>query len=244
MISPICGKNQAQQFISVYMKVIIPCKKSSSRVPEKNWRPFYDDQSLTEVKIKQVKKVIDGKNIYLSCDDASKQKTAEALGVQFILREPHLASDDTAWSDAFRGIIKGTPFADEEDVAWVEVVNPLFDNFEELFKKWEEVKTAHDSLVLGAPFNKFLLKGDGKPLNFQFGKWHAMSQFMEPFFAWDSVCIMTKKNMLYFSYPIGRNPYIFSTRTQCIDIDTQFDFDVAQFLYKRKAETENQLRAT
>jgi CMP-N-acetylneuraminic acid synthetase len=150
------------------------------------------------------------------------------------LRDPEFASDDTPWPDALSGIIRNTTLSDDETIAWVEVINPLFDDYAALFKKWEEIRHEHDSLVLVSPLNKFLLNKNGRPVNFQFGKWHAMSQNMEPLFAWDSACIMRKKDLLYFSYPIGKTPYLFSTEGQCIDIDTMEDFELAQYFYSKK----------
>lgn len=217
------------------MKVIIPAKRNSTRVPDKNWRPFYKNKSLVEVKIEQVLKCIAPEDVYLSCDNADSQLLAYNYGIHFVLRSPHLASDDTPWPDAFKGIIEECPIDEHEDVAWVEVINPLFSDFSTLFAKWEQVKNTHDSLILSAPVTKFLLRKSGAPVNFMPGKWHAMSQNLEPLYAWDSVSIMNKRDMLYFSYPIGRNPFLFAT-SDAMDIDTPDEFELAQLLYTRKNE--------
>jgi CMP-N-acetylneuraminic acid synthetase len=216
------------------MKVIIPAKRSSTRVPDKNWRPFYNDLNLVEIKIVQLLKAVAPADVFLSTDDISKQSIADKHGIGFLLRKAGLASDDTPWPDALYGIINDTPFGLEEDIAWVEVINPLFDDFAGMLAKWNEVKATHDSIVLAAPLNKFLLTGKGVPVNFQFGKWHAMSQNMEPLFAWDSACIMRKKDLLYYSYPIGRTPFIYTTDGPCVDIDTMDDFELAQYFYAKK----------
>jgi len=221
------------------MKIIIPAKRYSTRVPDKNWRPFYQGNSLTDIKISQLLRCADAADIYLSADDADKKAIADNYGINFLLRSPEFASDNTPWPDSLQGIISQTDFSDEDDIAWVEVINPLFSDYRALFDKWHQVKDKHDSIVLAAPVNKFLMNGKGVPLNFQYGKWHAMSQHMEPLYAWDSACIMSKRNMLYFSYPIGRTPYVYATNEQCIDIDTMDDFELAQYFYSKKTEREN-----
>lgn len=216
------------------MKIIIPAKKHSSRVPDKNWRPFYNGKSLVDIKIEQLLKAVDAKDIYLSSDDASKSLDAEKHGINFVIRANEFASDETPWPDALAGIIRDTNFDLHEEIAWIEVVNPVFDRYADFFAKWEEVKHKHDSLVLVSPVNKFLLNSNGKPVNFQFGKWHTMSHNMEPLQAWDSACIMRKRDLLYYSYPIGKTPYLYSTNDQCIDIDTMDDFEYAQYFYSKK----------
>jgi N-acylneuraminate cytidylyltransferase len=216
------------------MKIIIPAKRASTRVPDKNWRLFCNGKNLVEIKIEQLLKAADARDLFLSCDDPSKKAIADAYGINFLLRDPLLASDLTPWPDALQGIIAATDFDGEEEIAWVEVINPLFDDYAGMFAKWQEVKHQHDSLVLAAPINKFLLRADGKPVNFQFGKWHSMSQQMESLYAWDSACIMRKKDLLYFSYPIGKTPYMYSTGNQCVDIDTMDDFETAHYYYTKK----------
>jgi len=216
------------------MKVIIPAKRNSSRVQDKNWRPFYKDKNLVQIKIEQLLTKVLPVDIYLSCDDEEMKKYAAQYGINFILRAPALASDNTPWSDAVKGMVEEMPVNNDEDIAWVEVINPLFSDFDLLFEKWNQVKAQYDSLVLVSPVTKFLLHNNGAPVNFMPGKWHAMSQNLDPLYAWDSVCIMSKKNILYFSYPIGKTPYLFSTESPCIDIDTLNEFELAQLLFAQK----------
>ncbi len=221
------------------MKVIIPAKQNSTRVINKNWRNFHHGKNLVEIKIEQLLKSVPASDIFLSTDYKDFEKTATNYGIHFIPRNPVLASDDTPWADAFSGMIGELPLQDHEDIAWVEVINPLFDAYDDLFKKWQEIKHTHDSLVLTSQCTKFLLKSNGQPLNFMCGKWHQMSQNMEPLFAWDSVCIMNKKNMMYFGYPIGKTPYLYSHGDTPVDIDSMQDFEMAQLLYIRKFDNEN-----
>jgi CMP-N-acetylneuraminic acid synthetase len=218
------------------MKVIIPAKRRSTRVPDKNWRPFYNNKSLTEVKIEQVLCAVSPEDVFLSCDDETQKVYADNYGINFLPRPAVLASDDTPWPDAVKGIVENTPFHEEEDIAWVEVINPLFSDFAGIFSKWQQVRDTNDSLVLTTPVTKFLLHKSGAPANFLPGKWHAMSQSLEPLYAWDSVCIMSKKNMLYFSYPIGKTPYLYTSPDAGMDIDTPDEFELAQLLYTRKTE--------
>lgn len=217
------------------MKALIPAKRLSSRVPDKNWRPFYGTKSLTQIKIEQLLQVFQATDIYISCDDEQMAPIAKEYGINFLLRPAELASDTTPWPDALQGIIAATPFDDEHDIAWVEVINPLFDDYAGMCHAWGYARSeGYDSLVLAAPFNKFLLRPDGRPYNFLPGKWHVASQGLEPLFIWDSACIMKKRNAIYYSYPIGRKPFLYSTGANYIDIDTMDEFVGAQNLYAAK----------
>lgn len=218
------------------MKVIIPAKRRSTRVPDKNWRPFYEDKSLTEIKIEQLLRHFSSGDVFLSCDDEAMRAVTTRYGIHFLHRAPELADDTTPWPDALSGIVESAPFGKEEDVMWVEVINPLFDNYGGMAERWHAAREeGYDSLVLAAPFNKFLLRADGLPLNFLPGKWHAASQSLEPLFVWDSACVMRKCDLLYFSYPIGRRPFLYSTGGACVDIDTMDEFAAVQRLYAEKA---------
>jgi CMP-N-acetylneuraminic acid synthetase len=59
------------------MKIIIPAKKNSTRVPSKNWRSFDGNKNLVEIKIEQVLKAAAPGNVFLSTDDAEKENLAK-----------------------------------------------------------------------------------------------------------------------------------------------------------------------
>jgi CMP-N-acetylneuraminic acid synthetase len=218
------------------MKIIIPAKRYSSRVKDKNWKVFSGNKNLVEIKIEQLLESQNANDIYLSCDSPELRSIADAYKINFIHRNAAFASDSTPWPDALKGMVEELPAADDEDILWAEVINPLFDGFREMIKTWNRIKSDYDSLILVAPFTKFLIKENGQPLNFMYGKWHSMSQNMEQTYAWDSACIMKKSDLIYFSYPIGKKPYLYKTEEQCIDIDTPQDFELAQLLYNKKTE--------
>jgi N-acylneuraminate cytidylyltransferase len=218
------------------MKVIIPVKATSRRVPEKNWRPFYKNKSLVDIKIEQVLRAFEPADIFLSCEDFSKKEVADNYGINFILREPSLAIENIPWPQSFTGMIKEIPVNEDEDIFWVEAVNPLFADFISLKSVWLEQKGDHDSLILAAPIKKFIFDAKGHPANFLYGPWHTYSQDLIPYYTWDSVCVMSKKRMLEFGYPIGRNPYFYTFEEPSVDIDTLDEFKIAQLVYESISE--------
>ena len=60
------------------MKAIIPAKCNSSRVFDKNWREFYEGESLVEIKISQlIDSGLNSDDIHVFCEDESKKNLIE-----------------------------------------------------------------------------------------------------------------------------------------------------------------------
>ena len=66
---------------------IIPIRKNSQRVKNKNFKHFYKEQSLLEIKIKQLKKVSEIDKIVISSDSLRAQRIAKKYKVFFHKRE-------------------------------------------------------------------------------------------------------------------------------------------------------------
>ena len=48
------------------MKAIIPVKSSSIRVPNKNFKPFHDDDSLFDITVKKLLKILPPSEMHFS----------------------------------------------------------------------------------------------------------------------------------------------------------------------------------
>lgn len=213
------------------MKVVIPAKLKSSRVPDKNWRPFHQDKCLVEIKIEQLLELFKPEDIYLSCDEAAKISIAKEYGIHFSLRNSLLAADATAWSDVVTGIVAEIPCAEEEEILWAEVTSPLFNEYSRLLELWEQNKSSHDSLLSVNEVRDFLIDAKGRAVNFNYGRWHCPSQELEPLYSMDSTFIMSKKNIFYFNYPVGKKPFLYINQHQSIEIDTLQQFEMSQRLF-------------
>lgn len=218
------------------MKAVILGKAGSVRVPNKNYRPFYGDKSLMDILIEKLIKVLDKKDIYLSCEKTEYNFFAKKWGINFIHREEKYTLLNTSNVDVVRNVCKDIP--DDGDVLWVTPVEPLFDEFQEVLDCWDRLdKNEYDSLNVVYPQKRFLLDQNHNPIGFGFGHWHKYSQDM-PFLyqlSW-SVCILSRKCISEVSYMIGAHPYWYECYTQAVDIDTQDDFELAGAIYKRNME--------
>ena len=81
------------------INVVIPVKKTSDRVKNKNFRKFYQNKSLFELLIEKLKKSNFVKNIFISSNKKSIEKKVTALGCDFIYREDKYCNNVIPWSE-------------------------------------------------------------------------------------------------------------------------------------------------
>ncbi len=215
---------------------LVPVREGSERVKNKNFRNFYKNKSLFDIKISQLKKSKFFDKIYVSSDSNKVKKLCKTFGVDFVKRDPKMCTGHkNTWPIILSHIlttIPGNPY-----IVWALTTSPLFDRFDEAISKFNSLKK-NDSLVGVLPKKNFYINKYGKGINFNPGPWHPYSQELEVYYeVTGSVYIATKQNMLKWSYWFGVKPVLFEIKNdEAIDVDTQKDFDLAKkiFLLKRK----------
>jgi len=119
----------------------------------------------------------------------------------------------------------------------------LFDAkaFQAVFEFWEGVgiegikNSSYDSLITVKKFKEFVLDDRGRPVNFNFGRWHEWSQDLPQWYILESpVHIMRKKTYLRCNYYIGERPYMYEVPLPSIDIDTPEEFELAQEIFSKR----------
>lgn len=211
------------------MKYIIPAKASSTRVTEKNFRPFLNGKSLVDLTAEKLLQITEANQIYLSCEDPSKKSVADSLGINFALRDPYLCDNDTPFFDLFNGVCQDIPGSDE--IAWCQVIDPLFDEYQACLQSWHEEKGAHDSLVVVYPHRKYLLDPNFFPIGFGFGFWHVKSQLLPQHYELTfSFSILKRECIKLTGCHIGARPFWYLAEGHHVDIDTPEDFELASML--------------
>jgi N-acylneuraminate cytidylyltransferase len=213
------------------MKAIIPVKKSSIRVENKNFKPFYKEQSLFDIKVNSLLKTIDKSDIYVSGESEEIKKIAEKYELNFLIRDQYYAKNETPMAEVITHLVNRLP--DDDDVMWVQVTEPFFEDFSDCLEKWENVKENHDSLVVVKPFQSYMLNGNGEPINFGFGVWHKFSQILPKWYLLPfSLQIIKRETVKKCSYYIGTKPYLYEFNNITFDIDSEEDFEQAKAIYK------------
>ncbi|WP_429147728.1 cytidylyltransferase domain-containing protein [Aeromonas rivipollensis] len=217
---------------------IIPAKSSSSRVNNKNFRPFHGDKSLLEIKIEQCISSMAFDDIYVSSDSTDCSEIASKYGVRFIERDIKYCIDDTPWSEVLIAILEQTDAAPEDLVAWVPVTTPLFSDYSGALSLLLENSHTHDSLMTVTQHKHYMLNSDFIPCNFQFGVWASYSQLIKPYYQMNCALWMAPKGkMIRNRFQTGDAPYFMVTpMLDSIDIDEPEEFELAQILFKRKYE--------
>lgn len=209
---------------------LIPVRKGSQRVKDKNFRDFYNGKSLLEIKIEQIKNSNKFTRVILTSDSSKAKDTAKHLDIEFVKRPATFSNSTTPWPLVVKYIvsqIKGNPL-----IAWTLVTAPLFQRFDEALSVFDESKNS-DSLVAVLPKKTFLINHSGKGINFNPGPWHPYSQQLETYYEITGSMFIGKKEDMYdWSYWYGPKPYLFPvSNVEAVDIDDHEDFKIAQLLY-------------
>ncbi len=214
------------------MKVVIPLQTCSTRVKNKNIRPFFDEKSLFDIKAEQILAFEKPENVYISSENPVVEGLCARYGFNFMLRDPALCGNEIYQPDLVKALTD--PIPGDDDILWIQVTSPLFNDFARALKEWETERENHDSLVAVKRFKGHLLDERANPVNYAFGYWHKVSQKLPPLYTvlW-SLFILKRETVKKFQYHIGVNPYLFVTDSTVVDIDYEEDFELAQIIYKK-----------
>ena len=212
------------------MKAVILGKASSVRIKEKNYKEFYKGLSLSDILIEKLERVLDKKDIFLSCEDEKFQYVAEKWGINFIHRDKRLTLLETNTVDVVKGVCKDVP--GDDDILYCSCMDPLFNDYEAMFETWNNLDSDYDSLNVIYPKKNYYLNQNHNPLGFGFGRWHKYSQFLPPIYqvSWANV-ILTRDCIDRCGYMIGENPFWYDAYNPTVDIDTEDDWELAQVIY-------------
>lgn len=210
---------------------IIPAKASSTRVPNKNWLEFHEGSYLVEITISKLLRAgADPKRIYVSCEDSKKKPVCDSWNVNFLLRDSHLAHNETPVTDWIRSTVRQVP--GQSDIAWCQVCDPLFDEHATVLDTWKLKRSTCDSICVVHPTKQYLMDRDFNPIGWQFGHHHKISQnlpqmYLMPF----TMSILKREAIAATGYHVGVKPHFYISDGATIDIDTETDFRVAQLMY-------------
>jgi len=226
------------------MKIVavIPVKAVSERVESKNFRDFIDGRSLFDILLSKLveSKVID--KIYVSSDAKNIKDFVERKGCSFIERDKKFCNNQVPWSDVIAHVAESIPEKDDTVLCWCHTTSPLFDEYEQAIKDYKKsLKDGFDGLVSVCQVNDFIVSEKGQPLNYSWGPWHKYSQFLDKYYSiTGALFITTKGEMVKNRYVISKNPFFYKVSDfKSIDVDTEFDFKLAQLLYMNRSNLLN-----
>jgi len=209
---------------------VIPVRQGSQRVKNKSLRPF-GDTNLLSLKIDTLKKVNGIHEIIVNTDSEEAIEIAKQKGVLAHKREAYYASSQCTNSeflhhlgmvtktDIFAYCPSTTPFISENTIS--ECIN-LFLN-----------STDYDSLATVSQVKEFLWLNEN-PINYERDK-QPNSQNLPDIMALNfGLNLIERENLIRFKNIVGIKPIFKQTsEIESIDIDTPFDFFIAESVYSK-----------
>lgn len=213
---------------------VIPVKKNSSRLPNKNILPF-GTSTLLEHKITQLQSVNGISRILVTSDSDEMLEKANLMGVDAIKRPADLADESRPLTDFFDYI---SALINGDHMMWACCTSPLFSSkyMDSAVKKYfEALKAGHDSLITVTPFQHYLMDDDG-PMNYQLpvdGALHSNSQDLPMLHAFTNGILMAPvEQVKLWRYNYGPKAFRLEVpQDVAIDIDTYFDYVAAAAWY-------------
>jgi len=225
------------KLINAKIYAVIPAKKNSSRLPNKNILPF-GNSTLLEHKISQLQKINDIDEIIVSTDSDIMLEKSKKMGVKSIKRPEELANEIKPMSEFFEYICDLIN-DDNGILVWSCCTSPLFD--EKLIQKALDIyiekiynSSEYDSLIATYKFKHFLMDNNG-PLNYKLGG-HTNSQNLPDLYLFtNGIIITTLENVKKWKCWYGGPKYykFEVNQMQSIDIDTEEDYIIAKEFYNK-----------
>ena len=210
------------------LKAVIPVRAGSQRVKNKNLKNFAG-KSLLEIKIEQIKS-INVDEIIINTDSEHAIEIAKNQNVSYHRREPYFASSECSGSEYFEYLAKVT---ESEHILIAPVTAPLILSaaYENAIKTY--FNSDCNSLMSVKPIKEFLWH-NGNAVNYDprdAPNSQDLPKYLAPTFG---LILAERQAMLKSKNVICSNPlFLEVTDIEAIDIDTELDFEFAEFLYNK-----------
>jgi N-acylneuraminate cytidylyltransferase len=217
---------------------VIPVRNGSKRVPNKNFRPFFNNKSLLEIKIEQLLNFTSNNYISINGDDGPAKNIAEKYSINFTKRDKKLTSSTASPHDVWVNIAKN--YNKEDHLAYVLCNNPFFDAYYEATKIYKKIVIEENFSGLASVtiVKKHLIDKKGRPLGFGFGeKWIPSEKLNYLFEINGGIQIGKVSEIIKTKSLFGNKPMIYDFGCQSFEIDNLLEFENSHKLLKAKFKT-------
>lgn len=214
------------------VKALVAVRSGSERVVNKNLRPF-SGSSLLEIKVRQLLAIPDLDGVVVNSNDERMLRLAESLGAEVVKREPRFATNQVSMSEVYHNMASNM---DADVIVYANVTNPLVESgsYSKAIRTFMDLSEGFDSVNSANLVKEFMFL-DNKPLNYDISN-QPRSQDLPNIYALNFAFSILKKNdMIKYKNVVGLRPYMFElSEVESVDIDTEFDFEIAEFFYNRE----------
>ena len=209
------------------LTAIIPVREGSQRVKNKNIKPFANT-TLLDIKIETLKKVKGINKIVVSSDSEEMLSIAEIHNVATHKRDEHFASNEVNNSDFMQNL---STIVKSGHIMYSPCTSPLLssETINEIVSKYKNENLRNIVTVTPQKHHMWL---DGKPLNYNPSDAPNSQDLPNIYSVNYGCCILSKEDMIEMKNVVTMNPTFYLTdEIESIDIDTEFDFKVAEYIY-------------
>lgn len=209
---------------------IIPARKGSVRVKNKNIRPFAGS-TLLEEKIKTLKRVGFIDRIIVSSDCEKMLDISEKSGVEIHRRDDYYASSEVTGSELFEYFADSIDF---EYCMYSPVTSPLIsvDTYKEVLRRFKEERSIMNLVTVSKVKQHLWL--DGVPLNYKVDDSPNSQDLPDILSVTYGICITSRDDMKHFRNVVTDKPtFKVLDEVEAIDIDTPFEFEIAEYFYNK-----------
>ena len=210
---------------------VVPVRKGSQRVKNKNLRKFSDTNLLT-FKIETLKKVKRINKIIINTDSEEAIEIAKKNNVDYKVREKYYASSECSNSEFWSHIAKQTK---SDFILFTNCTSPLITvkTYNEIIDSFDISYPSHDSVNTVSAIKEFLYLNK-TPLNFDPNKAPNSQDLPNVIKLNFAVNILQKETMFKKKSVVGYKPSFYTLNDiESLDIDTEDEFEYAEFLYEK-----------
>lgn len=215
------------------LKLVIPVRQGSERIPNKNFKPFAG-KTLLDYKIEIAKKLpVD--DIIINTDSEYAIKTAIKEGVSYHRRDKHFASSQCTNSDYHVHLAKTT---DSDYTLVTPVTSPLI-NLESYIEAIDIFNNIENESLISVNKVQDYFWFDNKPLNYELSNDLHSQELPIYFKPTYGIVLFSNSAVIRDRNFICGSPYFYEVSdVESIDIDNKIDFDFAEFLFTKKQKNE------
>ena len=210
---------------------MVPVRAGSTRVPNKNTRPF-GGTSLLQLKLKLLKKITGIKQTVVSTDCEESADIALKEGAKVQWRNEYYSGSEVTNDQHWFHIAQTTP---GNIVFLAQVTSPLLrvSSMQSALNSFLDGGT-HDSINSVSAEKKFLWK-DTKPINFDIGVTPKSQDLPEIVSLNFAITIIARDKMMERKNVVGNKPKFFELdKVESLDVDDLIDFKIAELMFQEK----------
>jgi CMP-N,N'-diacetyllegionaminic acid synthase len=209
---------------------VVAVRAGSQRVPNKNSRLF-GDTNLLRLKLDILKQVSNIDRIIVNTDSNYMLDIAQECGVEAFRRDSYYASSAVSNSEFHKHIAEVT---DSNIIMLAPVCSPFVTvkTHERAIDQFKQ--SNNDSLTSVSSVKNHLLL-NGSPINYTFDNVKNSQDLPDIVKLTYGITLVDRKLMLSERRVVGWRPkFIHLNEWESVDIDTEFDFQIAEQIYKNK----------